>query len=120
MEWEPPKTLDDYYKIMKKISETDMNGDGKKDTYAISDTGNTDRIDQIFNQAFGITSTWLKDKDGNYVYYAVTDNEKNKLAFYRKLFKEKILDNEYITTRWDTFEDKLYNGKLADRNGNKR
>ena len=108
-----PKTVDDYYLLMKKISESDLDGNGKKDTFGISTTGNTDRLDQVFNKAFGITSSWMKDKKGNYVYYAVTDFEKKKLEFYRKLFKEKILDNEYITTKWDTYEDKFYNGRVG-------
>ena len=108
-----PKTVDDYYQLMKKISQSDLDGNGKKDTYGISATGNMDRLDQIFNKAFGITSTWIKEKNGDYVYSGVTEYEKKKMAFYRKLFKEKILDNEYITTRWDTYEDKLYNGQLG-------
>ena len=109
----PPVTVDDYYNLMKKITETDFDGNGKKDTYGITTTGSTERLDQIFNMAFGITSTWMLDKDGNYVYSLVTPYEKNELIFYRKLFKEGILDREYITNKWDSLEDKFYTGKTG-------
>ena len=113
LEMKPPVTLDDYYQLMKKISETDLTGKGKGYTYGIGLTENTERIDFIFDKAFGITSTWMKNKENNFVFSKVTEFEKNKLAFYQKLFKEKILDNEYITTKWDTYEDKFYNGKIG-------
>jgi putative aldouronate transport system substrate-binding protein len=43
----------------------------------------------------------------------VTHNEKEKLLFYRKLMEEHILDPNYGTTKWDTMEEKLYNGKVG-------
>jgi putative aldouronate transport system substrate-binding protein len=110
---QPPTTLDDYYKLMKAVSRTDLNGDGKKGIWGISATENTDRLDEIFNKAFGVTSTWMKDKNGAFVYSKTTEFEKNKLAFYRKLYAEKILDNEYITTKWNVFEDKFFSGKVG-------
>lgn len=110
---QPPKTLEEYYRLMKALSRTDMNNDGKKGVWGISATENTDRLDEIFNKAFGVTTTWMKNADGKFVYSKVTEFEKNKLAFYRKLFAEKILDNEYITTKWNVFEDKFFSGKVG-------
>jgi len=110
---QPPKTLDDYYRLMKTVSQSDMNGDGKKESWGISATENTDRLDEIFNKAFGVTSTWMKDDSGKFVFAKTTDYEKNKLMFYRKLFQEKILDNEYITTKWNVYEDKFFSGKVG-------
>ena len=113
LDLDPPETVEEYYHLMKKISESDLDGNGRLDTYGIGTTENTERLDFIFDKAFGITSTWILDEEGNYVYSRVTEFEKNKLAFYRKLFEEKILDNEYITTKWDSYEDKFYNGKMG-------
>ena len=107
-----PVTVDEYYAMLKKIVESDFDGNGKIDSMGITDTGNTTRTDFIFNHAFGVTSTWLK-KDGKYVYSRVSEEEKNKLAFYRKLYAEGILDPEYITTKWDTMEDKLFSAKVG-------
>ncbi len=108
-----PETVDDYYKLMKAIAEADFDGNGQNDTYGITATGNLVRLDAVYNQAFGISQTWLKAEDGKYVYYKVSQAEKDKLAHYAKLFQEKILDQEYVTTKWDTMEDKFYNGRVA-------
>lgn len=98
------ETVDEYYDMLRFFKQRGGIG--------LTDTGNTDRIDFIFNQAFGITSTWMK-QDGKWVYSKVTPQERNKLAFYRKLFAEGILDPEYITTAWDTMEDKLYTARVG-------
>lgn len=109
----PPETIDDYYHVLKAFADSDFDDNGEKDTYGITATGNTDRLDAIFNAAFGIKATWIKDDSGEYIYHKVSQQEKKKLAFYHRLKEEKILDPEYITTKWDTMEDKLYSGKVG-------
>ncbi len=100
------ETLDEYYQLMKSIK-------AAHPAYpVITDTGNTARMDFTFDHAFGITATWVKE-NGSYVYRDVSQGAKEKLAFYQKLYREGILDNEYITTKWDGMEDKLYTGKVS-------
>ena len=53
--------------------------------------------------AFGVTATIVKE-NGKWVYAKATQAEKNKLAFYALLYKEGLLDNEYVTKQWDTME----------------
>lgn len=101
-----PVTINDYYQLFSTIKKN------HPDAAVVTDTGNTGRMDFTFNQAFGVTATWLKE-NGSYIYSKVSKAEKDKLAFYQKLYSEGILDNEYITTKWDTMEDKLYTGKVA-------
>lgn len=101
-----PVTVDDYYSLFKTIKAD------HPDAFVMTDTGNTGRMDFTFNQAFGITATWVKE-GGSYVYGKVSEGEKNKLEFYQKLYAEGLLDSEYVTTKWDTMEDKLYTGKVA-------
>ena len=107
-----PVTLDDYYQILKSFADTNF-ANSKTPHYGITDTGNTARMDSMFDSAFGLTTTWTKDASGNWVYGRVTQNEKDELAFYHKLYAEHILDPDYITTKWDTMEDKLYTGKVG-------
>jgi len=101
-----PVTVDDFYDMFKYFHDT-------KGAYGVSDTGDTKRLDGLFNPAFGITSQWMKDDQGNYVYSKITKQEKTKLAFYRKLYAGGLLDPEYITTKWNTLEDKFYTKKTA-------
>jgi putative aldouronate transport system substrate-binding protein len=51
--------------------------------------------------------------DGKYVYSKATQFEKDKLAFYAKLYKDGLLDKEYITKQWDTMEQAFYEGKAG-------
>lgn len=101
-----PVTVDDYYQLFKAIKKNHPNA------WVMTDTGNTDRMDFTFDHAFGLTATWVKE-GGRYVYRHVSKGAKEKLAFYQKLYAEGLLDNEYVTTKWDGMEDKLYTGKVA-------
>ena len=54
-----PVTIDDYYNLYSTIKKN------HPDAAVITDTGNTGRMDFTFNQAFGITATWVKE-NGSY------------------------------------------------------
>ena len=101
-----PETVDEFYELFAAIKAN------HPDAAVMTDTGNTARMDFTFNQAFGVTATWVM-QDEAYVYSKVSDAERDKLAFYQTLYAEGIFDNEYITTKWDTMEDKLYTGAVA-------
>ena len=101
-----PVTVDDYYNLFKTIKSN------HPDAFVMTDTGSTSRMDFTFDHAFGETATWIK-QGGSYVYKKVSDAEKTKLAFYQKLYAEGFFDKDYVTTKWDTMEDKLYNNKVA-------
>jgi putative aldouronate transport system substrate-binding protein len=97
-------TPDNYYKLL-----LEMKNEGLCE-WPLTVAGNTDKMDEVFNHAFGITSTLVKE-DGKWVYSKVTEGEKNKLAFYAKLYKEGLLDNNYLTKNWETKEKAFYEGK---------
>lgn len=105
-------TIDNYYAFLKELKNTPPGGAGKP-SYAITTAGNITELDAIFNFAFGNTSTWIKGSDGKYVYSKVTQNEKDKLAFYNKLYTEGLLDPEFLTKQWDTKEQAFYEGKTG-------
>ncbi len=67
----------------------------------------------IFNQAFGITGSWMKDASGEWVSSRITDQEKAKIACYAKLAAEGLYDKEYVTSKFDVKEDKFYTGKAG-------
>lgn len=104
-------SIDNYYKFLKEIKDKKFDGENPK--YGMTVAGKLLEIDSIFNQAFGVTGTWVKDTDGKFVYGKVSKYEKEKLAFYRKLYKEKILDPEYLTKKWDTKEKVFYENTVG-------
>jgi putative aldouronate transport system substrate-binding protein len=97
-------TPDQYYTFFKELV------DSGKSKYGITVAGDLAEINFIFNEAFGITSTWLKTDEGLYEYSLVSLAERDKLAFYNKLYSEGLFDNEYLTKQWDTKEDAFYKG----------
>lgn len=74
--------------------------------------GNMRRLNAFFNQAFGVSSTLVKE-DGRWVFSRATEAEKKKLEFYASLYKEGLLDSEYLTNTWDVLEQKFYEGKAG-------
>ncbi|MGV8980192.1 extracellular solute-binding protein [Clostridium sp.] len=100
-------TIDNYYAFLKELKTSNLGGKGSP-AYALTAAGNSLELDEIFDQAFGNKSTWIKDENGKYIYNKVSNNEKEKLTFYNKLYKEGILDKEYLTKQWDTKEKAFY------------
>ena len=48
-----------------------------------------------------------------YVYNKVSAKQKEKLAFYAELYTEGLLDNEWLSKKWDTKESAFYNGEVG-------
>lgn len=80
---------------------------------AVTVAGDITELDTIFNAAFGVTQTWIKQEDGTYCYSKVSSQQKEKLAYYAELYKEGLLDNEWLSKQWDTKESAFYNGEVG-------
>jgi len=105
-----PNTLDDWTALLRAISTSDYDGDGEINTYGIM--ANTKEMDAVFNQAFGVTGSWLKN-GGEWVDARVSDEERAKLAYYHMLYADGLLDPEFITKDWQVKEDDLYSGRVG-------
>lgn len=105
-------SIDNYYAFLKELKDKDFDGNGNP-IYGLTVAGNLIEINSIFDQAFGNTSNWIKDENEKFIYCRVTNNEKEKLAFYHKLFEEGILDPEYLTKKWDTKEKVFYDNQVG-------
>lgn len=108
-----PKTTDDYVSLFKAIKDGDFDGNGNADSYGVTTADNTQELDAIFNQAFGVTGTWMKNEAGEWIHARVSAAEKAKIAFYASLREQGLYDPEFITTKWDVKEDKFYSGRAG-------
>jgi len=109
-----PKTVEDYEALFQAIHDGDLDGDGTPgNTLGLTGYSNTAELDSIFNQAFGVTGTWMKNAEGAWVNARVTDAEKSKIEFYARLASKGLLDKEYVTNTFDVKEDKFYTGKAG-------
>lgn len=103
-------TIDNYYAFLEELQ--------TKFTHntALTCQGATDglaEIDMLFGQAFGATSSWVKGADGKYQYAKVTDAELAKLEFYAKLYRENLLDKEYLSKKYSAKEQDFYKGQTG-------
>jgi putative aldouronate transport system substrate-binding protein len=99
-------TVDNYYAMFKEMKTSGLV------RWPITTDGGILKLDSVFNHAFGVTATIVKD-NGQWVYSVTTQAEKDKLAFYAKLYAEGLLDNEYVTKAWDTMEQAFYEGSAG-------
>lgn len=111
---EPPQTVEEYEALFQAIHDADLDGDGTPgNTLGLTGYGTTAELDSVFNQAFGVTGTWMKNADGAWVNSRVTDAEKAKIEFYAGLAAKDLFDKEFVTNTWDVKEDKFYTGKAG-------
>ncbi len=111
---EPPQTVEEYEALFQAIHDADLDGDGTPgNTLGLTGYGTTAELDSVFNQAFGVTGTWMKNADGAWVNSRVTDAEKAKIEFYARLASKDLFDKEFVTNTWDVKEDKFYSGKAG-------
>ena len=82
-------------------------------TYAFSGDGSMTRANHMFNHAFGVTATIMKDSEGRYVYYYATEEEKNLIAFYAQCYADGLIDPDFVTSTWSNVQKKFYSGELA-------
>lgn len=108
-----PQTIEDYTKLFKAIKDGNFGGVGSDHTYGLTVPGSMEEADSIFNQAFGVSASWTKDGAGNWISYVISSQQKAKIAFYASLREQGLLDPEYVTTKWDTKEDKFYSGRVG-------
>ncbi len=98
---EPPKTLSEFEDVMYKFRNNDPDGNGKKDTYGMSET----TFNAIFG-AFGIAGGNPIPQNSILNYMVYGDNmeicqthprAKEALALLQKWYNDGIIDPEFIT-----------------------
>ncbi len=108
-----PTTLEEYEALFVALRDGDFDGNGQADTYGMTAFLNTNELDSIFNQAFGVTGTWMKNDAGEWVHARTTTQERDKIAWYAHLAAEGLFDPEYVTNTFDVKEDKFYTGRAG-------
>lgn len=80
--------------------------------------GNLKGINAMFDQAFGLTHTWIKDDSGKFVFAKVSDKGLEQLKYYADLYKKGIIDQDYLNANWEVKENDFYGNKTAIISGN--
>ncbi len=109
-----PVTVEDFYNVLKAFKEKDPNGNGKQDEIPFSIVATDMTQLKLLMAPWGImfneANVFINDS-GKVVFSPQQNEFKDALKFYRKLYEEKLLDNEIFTQDWNQIAAK---GKGGD------
>ncbi|NSW89259.1 MAG: extracellular solute-binding protein [Firmicutes bacterium] len=120
-----PKTLDDWYNMLKTFKEKDPNGNGKTDEIPLIARKEIGRLEGLtsFTAPFGVVFGFYQD-DGKIKYGPIEEGYKQFIITMNKWYKEGLLDREFAATDEKSFDAKLtseragaYIGRIANTFG---
>lgn len=109
-----PETLDEVIQFMRDATTKDPDGNGIDDTHGY--LGITNSVAWGFSPffgAYGVYPDLFYEKDGKVVYGNVEPETKQVLALLRDLYKEGVIDPEWVTHGFDQVMNKVVTGKTA-------
>lgn len=108
-----PKTLDEYYNLLKKIKadKPDVIPLGGYTAQVGQQKYANNSFDHIFG-AFGVTPGFFTEKDGKFSNYDIDPRTREALLFLQKMYGEGLIDKEFATIKEEQLRTKLYSGKL--------
>jgi len=88
-----PLTLDECEEVFYHFANDDPDGDGQKNTYALSNTG----MNPVFGAYGALPDRWVEGEDGKLVYGGVYPGMRDALERLQKWYKDGLIDPEFIT-----------------------
>lgn len=85
-----PKTIDDFYAMLKAFTHDDPDGNGQQDTYGLT----SKEVGYWFASFFGAPNNW-KVEDGKFIKDVETEEYLNALKFEKKLYEEKLMNRDF-------------------------
>ncbi|MDQ0089507.1 multiple sugar transport system substrate-binding protein/putative aldouronate transport system substrate-binding protein [Paenibacillus anaericanus] len=108
-----PTTIDEFYAVAKAFTENDPDGNNKNDTYGYtSSSGGVWWQYPIFNAFDTSTDRWEK-KEGQWLPEVISDETQDAVTFLNQMYKEKILDPEFMLNTDDKKIEKFVTGKVG-------
>jgi putative aldouronate transport system substrate-binding protein len=110
-----PKTMDQFYEVLKAFTQNDPDKNGKNDTIGIFEYKSMNMFDFIL-PAFGAPNKWSV-KDGKFTPDFMTKEYMDALKFYKKLYDEKLINQDFAVaekTQFIAAFDSSKSGMLAD------
>lgn len=107
-----PKTIDDYYNMLKAFTFNDPDKNGKNDTYGLV----AGKSNYTFYQTvpwFGAPNKWGEGKDGKLQPDFATPEFKDALNFWKKLYTEKLINQDFAVFEPAKMADLFNTGKVG-------
>ena len=100
-----PTTMEDYYRICKKVATTDLNGNGKKDEIALTGTELGMWFDCMMSSfVYAHDSSWRLLDNGKISFAYTTDEWKEGLKYMKKFFDEGLIPKETLSQSSDQYK----------------
>ncbi|NOU71059.1 extracellular solute-binding protein [Paenibacillus sp. LMG 31458] len=108
-----PKTLDEYYNLLKKskAEKPDVIPLGGYTAQIGQQKYANNSFDHIFG-AFGVTPGFFTEKEGKFSNYDIDPKMREALQYFQKMYAEGLIDKEFATIKEEQLRAKLYSGKL--------
>lgn len=117
---EAPKSLEDAAEIIRRFVEEDPgeNGSGQTvglvfDADTIGDGDQSYQLDIIFSYFGAHPGKWIENKDGGVRYGSVGKEAKEGLAYLQKLYRENIMDQQFLVRTSANIDKLIMNGKCG-------
>ncbi|MEI6877017.1 MAG: extracellular solute-binding protein, partial [Spirochaetota bacterium] len=116
-----PTTIDELYSVFKAFAEKDPDGNGKNDTVGLLLGVDANSNGNIAGQAFeAITllfggGNFWEEKDGKLIPSFMTDANMKALAWMRKLYAEKLINQDFATVQSQQVEQLFNESKGGSR-----
>lgn len=111
-----PETLEEMEEAFRRFVNNDPDGNGKKDTYALS--GDLTSYWMTFGDVFGaygvVPFNWMRKDDGSITHGALMPETKEVLSLLAKWKKEGLIHPDFITDRIESSQkQKFLNGEIG-------
>lgn len=113
-----PETIDEFYQIAREIANSDPDGNGQNDTYALTGMKAFTNsaifcFDWVF-YAYGMPySDFALDSNNNVIPRFEHPSFKEGMAYLRKLWEEKLIEPEFMLNDIQKQEEKFAQGKAV-------
>lgn len=108
----PPTTVDEFYNMLKAFTNNDPDKNGKNDTYGITSMISSTSFSPDFGLMFGAPNNWAV-KDGKFIKAEETPEYLEGLKFAKKLYDEKLLNQDFASVDRPKYEGEFENGKAG-------
>lgn len=112
----PPTTLDEFYNYLTAIKDYDYNQNGEADTIPLGQS-EWESLEYVLAGSFdvmnrGTANYWVdQNEDGTARFWHTSDNYKELMRYYAKLYAEGLVDQDLFTATFADLIVKAANGR---------
>ncbi|WP_088105214.1 extracellular solute-binding protein [Halalkalibacter urbisdiaboli] len=107
-----PETIDDFYDALYAFTYDDPDGNGQDDTYGMVVTEYEGPWD-IMQTWFGVPNKWGEDSDGKLIPHFMTDEYREALTFFKKLYDEGLVNEDFAVMDPAQWSNPIVNGEAG-------